>query len=1028
MVRIFILLYFFLSPLSILSQDSRIVFKNISIDNGLSQNSVVDIVQDSLGFMWFATQDGLNRYDGNEFKIFPKSFDDITSSTDSKLGRLYVYGHNLFMITKGGNLEVMDLTTEAISHIKDFESGEKIPFVTALLIEDSDKIWIGTEDSGLFLMDSERRLKRHLSKESAPHNRLSSNKINKIFRSDSGKLWVLGDNGITEVSETETSFQLPGVKTNTILEDFTGRTWLGTLGSGMYLKTRKLKDFVHLRRIGKDTQIPADLVVESLHMDKDNRLWIGTYGDGLFILEGKRYKLMQYLPDRKNPGAIGFQDVLKIFADNKDGVWIGTDGGGISFYHKSFEDFKLLSYHKAPEDIAVEQVRAITSDEEGFIWIGTSGNGFTRFDPKTEELSTYTLEPFNPSINNYNRIVALHADSAGDLWIGTHGNGTLIMDRKTGVFKKWFTTEAEGDKRLPDNTIWCFLKKNEDVVWAGSRHSGLLLIDKQKGLLERYCRSKSSQHNITAIARVNDSILALGHEKRGIKLFNTCTGKSREVAGQFVSKHLKRVEIKSLYYLNDWLWAGTAGKGIFVTNLKTGKSKIFSEEDGLPNNMIYGIVEENSRKVWVSSNKGLFRLTYKKEGEDLEIDKLNLFTQANGLQSNEFNTGAYHKAKDGKLYFGGIKGLNYFEPEELPVKRERTRVVISEAMVDNTPMDAEKLITYTKNLTLPYSRNSVALNYTALDYVFPERINYSYMLEGYDEDWISAGNRKYTAYTNLPSGDYTFKVKLADNIVDKGSITTLGISIATPYWQAWWFVLTVIMLILAILYGIYANRIHQLLELQKVKDSISADLHDDLGSRLTTVHLLSAISRIKFKNNPEMDKVLNDIDKEIYASSEALDEIVWNIRMTDEDLADIIAKIRRYVSEVLENQGLKYSIQTEDDFEPYQMRMQKRRELFLICKELINNVRKHSEATKVEMSITRDENMLRVSVKDDGCGFDPVEKTHRNGIVNIKKRVEKWNGRTMISSKKGAGTEVEIWIPFDKKSFLQKFFPSAYDK
>ena len=1001
------------------------VFQNISIDDGLSQNSVVDIVQDSLGFMWFATQDGLNRYDGNEFRIFPKSFDDITSSSDSKLGRLYIYDQNLFMITKGGNLEIMDLTTENVSEVENFKSGEKIPFVTALLIESMDKIWIGTEDSGLYLMDSERRLKRHLSKESPPRNQLASNKINRLFRSDSGKLWVLGDNGITEVSEAGTSFHLPGVKVNTMLEDFTGRMWVGTLGNGMYSKTRKLADFVHLNRIGKDAHIPTDLIVESLHMDASNRLWIGTYGDGLFTLGGKQYELVQYLPDRKNPGAIGFQDVLSIFADDKGGIWIGTDGGGISFYHESFKEFNLLSYHKVPEDVAVEQVRSITSDDQGFVWIGTSGNGFTRFDPKTEELRTYSLQPFKPSINNYNRIVALHADRAGDLWIGTHGNGTVVMDRETGEFKKWFTTEAEGEEKLPDNTIWCFLDAGDNRIWAGSRHAGLLLIHKEKGLIKRYCRNKSAQHNITAITKINDSILALGYEKKGIKLFNIRTGKSKAVAVQYISEYLDQIEIKSLYYLNDWLWAGTAGKGILATNLRTGKSKIFSEKDGLPNNMIYGIVEENSRKIWVSSNKGLFRLTYKKSQEDdLEIDKLNLFTQTNGLQSNEFNTGAYHKSRDGKLYFGGIKGLNYFKPEELPVKRDRTRVVISEAMVDNTPIKSEKLITYTSDLSLPYSRNSVALNYTALDYVFPERINYSYRLEGYDNHWISAGNRKYTAYTNLPPGEYTFKVKLSENIATEGSVTALGISIATPYWQAWWFILTVVMLILAILYGIYANRISQLLELQKVKDTISADLHDDLGSRLTTVHLLSAISRTKFKNNPEMDKVLNNIDKEIYASSEALDEIVWNIRMTDEDLTDIIAKIRRYVSEALETQGLQYAIKTQDDFEPYQMQMQKRREMFLICKELINNIRKHAEATKVEMSIRREGNMLYVSVKDDGCGFDPVEKTHRNGIANIRKRVKKWNGKTSIQSVRGEGTLVEIWIPFDRRNYLQKLFPS----
>ncbi len=440
--------------------------------------------------------------------------------------------------------------------------------------------------------------------------------------------------------------------------------------------------------------------------------------------------------------------------------------------------------------------------------------------------------------------------------------------------------------------------------------------------------------------------------------------------------------------------------------------------------MIYGIIPEGNNSFWMSSNRGVFRLKYKLVNNKVKVIQIKSYTVGDGLQSNEFNTGAHHHSKDGTIFFGGTNGLNFFDPENVLHERKNSNVVLTGAMVDNNDLQTDSLITYKNRIKLPYNKNSVSFNYTVLDYLSPETMNYEYMLEGYDEQWIHAGNRQYTAYTNLPPGDYVFKVKPSENIVIDATPAVLGISISAPFWLEWWFFISIFLFLSGALYAFYRYRINQLLEVQRVKNNISADLHDDIGSRLTSIHFLSAISKQKISSNEDAQNFLEGIDEEVQASAEALNEIVWNIKMDDESLEDIVAKMRRYAGEVLDTSGINYTVSINSDFSRKKIKMQKRREIFLIFKELLNNVRKHADASRVEIKISIKENMFFLAVEDDGLGFDPSLNSSRNGIKNIRERIMKWNGKIHIFSKSGEGSIIQIWLPFDKFTILRKIFGS----
>lgn len=1026
-----LLLILFLGPISAFSQKPSYAFKNIGINDGLSQNSVVSIAQDSTGFMWFATQDGLNRFDGTNFMTYQRRFDDITTPTNSQLGKLVPHGMDLWMITKGGNLEILNICTRRFSHPMTFKGSEtKIPPLNELLIDSGDRFWLGTIADGLYLTDAQLNIIQHFGKGETGSFFLPDNRLQGLYEDSAKNIWVLTDNGVSKIDEGESHVFLPGVKANAATEDLSQNLWIGTFGDGVYIKEEGGENFKLFKGWGNQF-LPGDLVIETMYADDKDRIWIGTYGNGLFIIDLKRKMIDHLLPDRRNPFALGFQDVLSISEDTNGGIWIGTDGGGLSFYNDLINNFGLLTDHNVPQNIAIEQIRAITTDHEGKVWLGTSGNGFTSFNPKTNSFKTYHLKPFRKGISNYDRIVSLTVDSDGDLWIGTHGNGLLIMDPKTGKFKKWFTSEAPSpEKRIPDNTIWSFLEDGEHM-WVGTRDAGLLKIDKKSGFLAKYNRGLETPEaeSVRSVIRINDTLLALGFEKNGLSLFDIRDDSFIPISLESEEKNTwSDFGIKCLFYENGWLWTGSSGHGLVLFNLEKGITKLIDVEDGLPNNMIYGILPEDGEDLWMSSNKGIFRVKFEQSENDIKIRQIVPYTAEDGLQSNEFNTGAFHKAKDGRLYFGGIRGLTYFYPENFKTSMLPVPVIITRAMIGNKVLESDSLITYKKRLNLKHSQNSLAFNYTVLDFISPQKMQYSYRLAGYEDEWIPAGSRQYTAYTNLPAGDYTFQVKVSDKILEKAPVTGLAISIATPFWLKWWFIILCIALVIAILYLIYRNRISHVLQVQRVKNNISADLHDEIGSRLTSIHFLSAMSKNKLDESSPGRSYLEDIDKEIQASTEALDEIVWNIKMTDESLEDIVAKMRRYAGEAMESQEIEYTIETRVSLEGRKMSMQKRRELFLIFKELINNIRKHAEADKAEIEIAIKEGQFYLRVSDNGKGFDTSKENDRFGLRNIKSRILKWNGCLQIKSVAGKGTSIKIWLPFDKDRVWEKLFKFRFKK
>ncbi|WP_315817444.1 ligand-binding sensor domain-containing protein [Paraflavitalea speifideaquila] len=388
---------------------------------------------------------------------------------------------------------------------------------------------------------------------------------------------------------------------------------MGTYAQGIYCKRPQDNTFVPYTGFSSEQNLPADLVVQAIKTDTQGRIWIGTLSKGLFILNPKDSTVRQLKPEEGNAASLSYKDVLCIQHDKLGGTWVGTDGGGASLYDKRLNMFSLLSKNTLQKKIPIEQVRSITTDDKGGLWIGTSSSGLSyATNIQSRQLDRVNLSAAHIT-DSSERIVALHAD-ADDTWIGIQDNGLLIMNSQTKVTKANFTPKAKGKYYLPDHTVWSILPVNHNRAWLGTRNAGLCLLDKQQGLIRNFQynpldKQGIADNNIRTIIAINDTLLCLGFENKGIQFFNTRSEKFSFLSQDKPLQQLREEEptLKCLFFRPPYLLIGTLGNGIIVFDTTSGKSIPITEENGLPNNTIYSIVPDKLGNLWMSTNGGIIR-------------------------------------------------------------------------------------------------------------------------------------------------------------------------------------------------------------------------------------------------------------------------------------------------------------------------------------------------------------------------------------------------------------------------------------
>ena len=800
----------------VFAQTPNIRFTPLSLEDGLSQNTVTAIVQDPAGFMWFGTQDGLNRYDGYQFvhlKHDPR--DPATLRNDSIFALHLDPNGDLWVGTEGGGLSRWDATAESFVHYTQ-ENGAPAGFgrerVRVITRDKNGLLWLGLHESGLYRFDETTAQWKHFLADSDDVTSLSDNRVRAIFEDRTGRLWIGTLGGLNlydRTSGTFTRFQAdpqdPGSlsdnQVRSIYEDSQRRLWIGTLGGGLNRFDRSAGTFEHFMHDENDPSSLSENRVRTILEDDEGRLWVGTdHGINLLREDGS---FARYGHDPKDPTSLSSHRVMSLFQDRASMLWVGTQGGGLDRWHPL--DWSFGHYKGGAQGLSNNVVHAFAEDPDGLLYVGTLGGGLNLLDRSQGTTRVLRHDPQDSFSLSDDRVTALLLDRQQALWVGTLAGGLNRMQPGTDRFEHFRADEATPGS-LPSDVVMTIFEDRQGVIWVGTYGGGLSRFDRSTRSFMNYRNVAGnpftlSGNQVSAIAEDPSGALWVGTLGDGLNFFDRDADQFRRFMHDPTrDSSLSSDEILSLHLdPSGVLWIGTQGGGLnrlerLEAEVETTTFKRYSEHDGLPNDVVYGILPDLEGGLWLSTIRGLARF-------DPDHETVESFDATDGLQADEFNLGAYYRSQSGELFFGGVNGFNAFFPDRIQRNTAIPALALTSFLKLNQPAVIDNPLNQLEQLNLSYRDYVVSFEFAALDFRSPRHNRYAYKLEGLDEHWIELGNRNQITFTNLAPGPYTLRVRGAnsDGIWNEAGIS-LPISVSAPPWRQWWaFALYALVLALVVL-------------------------------------------------------------------------------------------------------------------------------------------------------------------------------------------------------------------------------------
>jgi ligand-binding sensor domain-containing protein/serine/threonine protein kinase len=795
-------LVFLFFPLGLKAQTLR--FERFSLEQGLSQSFVSSIVQDKEGFIWFSTNDGLNRYDGYNFKVFRNEPKNTNSLPKGAIFTTFIDSKGIIWIgVEGKGLSQYDpLTNKAIQfpfeeleidvnqNDQNFEAvSDKLSNSNIISIyEDKEgQLWLGTL-KGLSKFDRKNRRFTNFYFFKNQDNLAIQTQIVSTYQDSFGFFWFGSAEGLVKFDPKYKSFETYTSNTNnfinSICEDDQGFLWLGT-GKGISVFDPKKGEFLTQEDLALP-QIPK-VQIKKIVKDDQGNFWIGSYGEGLYKYNTKTKNLVNYRNSQADPNSLSSNNIISLYIDKSGILWVGTTSGISRTYPKA-QFFDLYTNNiNDPSSLSSNFVMSLFEDKDKTLWIGTLDTGLNKYDPKTKTFAPFYSKEDTTENRWLNRYVrAIHRDKKGNFWVGsqygiikydTQGKVNLFdpdsfppTNHQTNVSKIFETksgdlyigTEAALYRynyekaefiRIAVNLVTTIYEDKKGNIWFGTYYEGLYCYDPKTEFISWYKNDPSnpnslSYNRITAIHEDRTGSFWVATYGGGLNLFDQNNKTFKAFTVENTKGNLDSFEDN---YLN-----------------------VFSE--GLPNDVVYGILEDSKGNLWLSTNQGLSKFTPK-------TMKFRNYNALDGLQSNEFNTGAFFKSESGEMFFGGINGFNRFFPESVKDNLQIPTIKIMGFNVFNKARNISGL----DSIELPYRDNFFSFEFVGLSYIRTEKNLYAYKMEGFDKDWVYSGTRRYASYTNLDPGTYIFKVKGSNNDgIWNEEGTTIKIVIKPPFWRTWW--------------------------------------------------------------------------------------------------------------------------------------------------------------------------------------------------------------------------------------------------
>ena len=776
-------------------------FDHLTLDDGLSQSAVVSIWQDSAGFMWFGTENGLNRYNGYEFDHFKQERGNPDALRNDFI---YDIGETadgaLWIATNGGGLARFDRNTESFKGY-DHDPADATTIagdIVRTLLSDTDGgVWLGLRDSGLDRLDPVTGRFTHYALDGE-----AAVSVFALHLDSADRLWVGSDQGLYRLDKESGSVEafrhdpavagsLSSNRVRTILEDSNGIVWIGTHGGGLNRFDADTGSFVHYRHNDSDPNSLGHDRVTAIFEDAEKRIWVGT-SRGLNLLDAASGAFVRYNNESSDRNSLSGDAISTLFQDRSGLLWVGTLTSGVNKWNPKTWGLGLhVSETLAATADAKPKVTAFATDQSDTLWIGTFGDGLIARNRRDGSTTHYRHDPANPASLSDDRVMSVAMGRDGRVWAGTMRGGLNRLDPVSGAISI-FRHDPSDPTSLSGDGIMALFEDSQGLLWVGTFGGGISIYDAATDSFTRHVADPSTpgtlgSPRVTGFAEDRHGNIWVGTDADGLNLFDRESGQFRSY--RFDADNANSLSSDTVYSLhvddNGTVWVGTRGGGLdrIIGSSRNPAGVTFrnlSQKDGLTNDVVYGVQSDTSGNLWVSTNYGITRI-------NPATDEYKNLHRRDGLQSEEFNFGAHHKSGDGTLFFGGLNGYNEFKPAELPVSKVLPPIMLTGLFGPGDGTKAGLPDEHDDGVDLDYDDDSVTFEFAALDYVSSQHNRYMYKLEGFDQDWIDLGTHRRVTYTDLNDGNYLLRVKAAnaDGVWNEAGFA-LPVRVAAAPWDTWW--------------------------------------------------------------------------------------------------------------------------------------------------------------------------------------------------------------------------------------------------
>ena len=1056
------------------AQSDQLRFTNFTVAEGLSQNSGIDILQDSNGYLWVGTQIGLNRYNGYSFTEFRHIPNDSTSLNSEYIRSLYEDKEKRIWVGTENGLHVYNANEQnfrrfdisALLIESGTDSTEVSNDILAIAQASSSQYWIGTA-KGLVYLDIENDQARivEYGEGIVP--------VYELMVDRNGDLWIGDNSGYVVRRKLSIDTESPAEKNQLILksgvliralhEDSNGDIWIGTEGEGLY----KYK-FSGNKRIEDELATPVSIELRSdsittIHSDSEGRLWIGYFEKGISLIDNKN-NIKHFYHDASNSYSLINDEVKDICVDQTGVVWIGT-WDGVSRVSSYFGAFKL--YISSDKEGGLHDDRVVAFEEENpdTYWLGTLGGGLFYFDRSEETFVKFTANGFNGRLCG-DVIFDLDIDSNSNLWVAALLDGVCTLDlnisdineRRRGFksYRDFYSDNGESRR----NNVVSVLSGRDSLYWFGSRYEGLHVLDLKNNsstfLTDSSHVNRLLANHIWPLIEDERGNVWGGASGGGLFYFDYSTQQLTNYPlddGNEISNSIYDLYLDS----HNALWAAT-DDGAKQVDLATMEVKTYRVEDGLPNNSARGLVEDDFGNMWITTNNGLSRFS------PADSTFKNFFIE-DGLQGNRFYARSVMKASNGKLFFGGDGGFNIVDPALIQPDTLAPTIVLDEILVNNNKYEEGPAPYLRDNLVLEHYENKFSLSFTSLNFTNVSQNKYKYRLTktsnkwnpfkpvNVDTSWTDLDTENEVTFPLQGYGEYTFEVlgTNSDGVWGTQGLD-LPIIIKTPWYAKIWFRGLIGLSILGIIVGglllrmrgerreaalkleterqeaeflleterkesefrLKAERMQSdyQLGIERLRLKIAQGLHDDVGASLATIAMQLSMMKSRLQVTEKEKERIRKLGAMVRETGQVVRDTEWVINTKHDSLLNLVNQMREQALLMLDDDDREHTFnQAPSPMPELQLDMDFKQNVYFLFKEALNNANKYSEATRFLINVSYEHDILTVQVEDNGKGFDKENVKEGSGLGNMKDRAAEMGGSYDIQSTPGKGTVVTLKAP-----------------